>query len=157
MLRLSILLFPLLLIALPPVHVSAHHLGPHLVPRVVPLVAPLLVPVQSKWQEIGTTRTGNPVYVSPRSVRRGKDGIIKATIRVAYVAPVKTPKGNLTASRANAMFDCARMTFATSENTTYIDEKSNVIFQKTVNKLPGFGPAIVGNFADVALKHFCTK
>lgn len=157
MLRLSLLLFPLLLIALPPVHVSAHHLGPHLVPRVVPLVVPLLVPVQSKWQEIGTTRTGNPVYVSPRSVRRGKDGIINATIRVAYMAPVKTPKGNLTASRANAMFDCARMTFATSENTTYIDEKSNVIFQKTVNKLPGFGPAIVGNFADVALKHFCTK
>lgn len=55
------------------------------------------------------------------------------------------------------MFNCRTMTFATSENATYIDEKRNVIFQRTVNKRPGFGPAIVGNFADVALKHFCSK
>lgn len=122
----------------------------------------LLVPLRSagaqpRWQEIGKTRSGNPVFVDARSVKKGKDGIVNATIRVAYTAPVKTPKGNLTASRAVAMFDCAKMTFATKENATYIDEKRNTVFQRTVNKQPGFGPAIAGNFADVALQHFCRK
>jgi hypothetical protein len=110
---------------------------------------------QPRWQEIGTTRTGNPVYIDARSVKKGADGIINATIRVVYTTPVKTPKGNLTASRATAMFDCGKMTFATRENATYIDEKSNTVFQRTVNKQPGFGPAIAGNFADVALRHVC--
>lgn len=112
---------------------------------------------QGKWQEIGKTRTGNPVFVDPRSVKTGKDGIISATIRVAYTEPVKTPKGPVVASRANAMFDCKANTFATKENAMYLDEKKNEVFQRTVNGKPGFGPAIAGNFADVALKHFCTK
>ncbi len=112
---------------------------------------------QGRWEEIGKTRTGNPVFVERRTVTRGKDGIVNATIRVTYVKPVKTPKGDLTASRAIAMFDCAKMTFATKENATYIDETKNVVFQRTVNKIPGFGPAIAGNFADVALQHFCKK
>ena len=112
---------------------------------------------QSRWQEIGKTRTGNPVYVEARTVKKGKDGIVNATIRVVYATPVKSPKGDLTASRAVAMFDCAKMTFATKENATYIDEKTDNVFQRTVNKQPGFGPAIAGNFADVALQHFCKK
>lgn len=110
-----------------------------------------------RWQEIGKTRTGNPVYVDARSVKTGADGIINATIRVVYTTPVKSPRGNLTASRATAMFDCGRKTFATKENATYIDEKSNTVFQRTVNKQPGFGPAIAGNFADVALQYLCRK
>ncbi|MEP7382599.1 MAG: hypothetical protein ABI910_12990, partial [Gemmatimonadota bacterium] len=112
---------------------------------------------QARWEEIGQTRSGNPVFVDRRTVKTGSDGIINATIRVAYVKPVKTPKGDLTASRASAMFDCAKMTFAAKDNATYIDEKRNIVFQRTVNKIPGFGPAIVGNFADVALQHFCKK
>jgi len=112
---------------------------------------------QPRWQEIGKTRTGNPVYVDARSVRKGADGIVNATIRVVYTTPVKTPKGNLSASRAVAMFDCGKMTFATKENATYLDEKANTVFQRTVNKQPGFGPAIAGNFADVALQHLCRK
>lgn len=128
----------------------------------VALAFALLLPArpaqaQPRWQEIGKTRSGNPVYVDARSVRKGNDGIVNATIRVVYTTPVRSPKGNLTASRALAMFDCARMTFATKENTTYIDEKANRVFQRTVNKQPGFGPAIAGNFADVALQHLCGK
>lgn len=112
---------------------------------------------QNRWVEIGKTRTGNPVFVDEKTVKTGKDGIISATIRVAYLEPVKTPKGNVTASRALAMFDCKASTFATKENAMYIDEKTNNVFQRTVNAQPGFGPAIAGNFADVALKHFCAK
>lgn len=118
---------------------------------------PVAPATQPRWQEIGKTRTGNPVFVDPRTVKKGKDGIIHATIRVTYTKPVKSPKGDLTASRAIAMFDCAKMAFATKENATYIDEKANTVFQRTVNKQPGFGPAIAGNFADVALQHLCRK
>lgn len=119
--------------------------------------AAVVATVQPRWQEIGKTRTGNPVFIDQRTVKKGKDGIINATIRVTYTKPVKSPKGDLTASRAVAMFDCAKMTFATKENATYIDEKTNAVFQRTVNKQPGFGPAIAGNFADVALQHLCKK
>lgn len=128
--------------------------------RVFLLAALLAGPVttlQPRWQEVGKTRSGNPVYIDTRTVKKGSDGIINATIRVAYNTPVKTPKGNLTASRATAMFNCAAMTFATKENATYIDEKTDNVFQRTVNRQPGFGPAIAGNFADVALQHFCKK
>jgi hypothetical protein len=118
---------------------------------------PTSASAQGRWEEIGQTRSGNPVFVERRSVTKGSDGIINATIRVTYTKPVKTPKGELTASRARAMFDCAKMTFATRENATYIDEARNVVFQRTVNKIPGFGPAIAGNFADVALQYFCRK
>lgn len=116
-----------------------------------------LPPAQHRWVEIGKTRTGNPVYVDEKSVKTSKEGIISAAIRVTYLEPVKTPKGNVTAARALAMFNCKASTFATKENAMYIDEKSNNVFQRTVNAQPGFGPAIAGNFADVALKHFCVK
>lgn len=112
---------------------------------------------QGRWKEVGKTRTGNPVFIDQRSVKTGKDGIISATIRVAYEKPVKTPKGDVTASRAQAMFDCKASTFATKENAMYIDEKSDKVFQRTVNAKPGFGPAIAGNFADVAMKHLCAR
>lgn len=112
---------------------------------------------QGRWKEVGKTRTGNPVFIDQRTVKTGKDGIISATIRVAYDKPVKTPKGNVTASRALAMFDCKASTFATKENAMYIDEKTDKVFQRTVNAKPGFGPTIAGNFADVAMKHLCAK
>ena len=126
-------------------------------PAHAPRVAAPLSLAQGRWVEIGKTRSGNPVFVDQKSVKTAKDGIVSATIRVAYLAPVKTPKGNVTASRALAMFDCKASTFATKENAMYIEEKTNNIFQRTVNAKPGFGPAIGGNFADVALKHFCKK
>ena len=119
------------------------------------LALPRATPAQPTWREVGTTRTGNPVFVDARSIRKDAAGIIHAKVRVAYVTPVKTPKGPITAARATAMFDCARRTFATKENATYLDEKAGITFQRTVNRQPGFGPAIAGNFADVALRHLC--
>lgn len=118
---------------------------------------PSAATAQGRWKEVGKTRTGNPVFIDQRSVKTGKDGIISATIRVAYEKPVKTPKGDVTASRAQAMFDCKASTFATKENAMYIDEKTDKVFQRTVNAKPGFGPTIAGNFADVAMKHLCAK
>ena len=112
---------------------------------------------QGRWQEIGTTRSGNPVFVERKSVHRNREGLVVATIRVVFTTPVKSPQGNLTASRATATFDCAHNSFAALENTTYFDEKQNRVFAHNVNKQPGFGPAIAGTFADVALEHFCAK
>lgn len=124
---------------------------------VQPAPAASLTTLQARWKEVGKTRSGNPVFVDPRSVKRGKDGIVSATIRVTFNAPVKSPKGNITASRASAMFDCGKLTFAARDNATYLDEKKGTVFQRTVNKQPGYGPAIAGTFADVAMKHLCMK
>ena len=66
----------------------------------------------SRWREIGKTSVGNPVFVDPKSVKKGADGIVTATVRVVFAKPVATPKGPITASRTVAMFDCAKKVVA---------------------------------------------
>jgi hypothetical protein len=119
--------------------------------------APRLAPAQSgpfHWQEIGKTSQGNPVYIDPKTVKR-EEGIVSAVIRVTFVKPVKTSKGAVTSARASAMFDCAKKLIAAKENTMFIDEASGRIFEHTKNVKPGFGPAIVGSFPDVAMSYLC--
>lgn len=110
---------------------------------------------QSRWKEIGKTSVGNPVFVDPKSVKKGADGIVTATLRVAFVKPVATPKGPITASRTVAMFDCAKKVVAVKENTYYHDEKANRIYQHTAPGKPGFGTAIRGSLPDVAMGYLC--
>jgi hypothetical protein len=117
-------------------------------------LAPALTPYQGRWQEIGKTSTGNPVYVDPKSVKKDA-GIVTATVRVTFVDPVKVPQGKVTASRAVAKFDCAKKMVAVLENTMYTDEKSGAIYQKSVPKVPGFGPTFTSNFSGVALAYLC--
>ena len=112
---------------------------------------------QTKWQEIGKTSPGNPVLVDPKSVKKGADGIVTATVRVTFVKPVTTPKGPITASRTIAMFDCAKQVVAVKENTYYHDEKANRIYQHSAAGKPGFGPAIKGTLPDVAMAYLCKK
>jgi hypothetical protein len=107
-----------------------------------------------RWQQIGSTSQGNPVFIDPKSVKTAH-GITSAWIRVTFNKPVKMPKGDVTAARAHAMFDCAKKTLATKENALYLDEKTGALAQRTVNAQPGFGPTIGGSFADVALKYVC--
>lgn len=109
---------------------------------------------QGRWKEIGRTSSGNVVYVAPRSVKRAH-GIITALVRVRFTPPVQTASGTMTASHTIAMFDCAKHTIAAKENTYYIDEARNRIADRTVNKIPGFGPALKGTLGDVALTYFC--
>jgi hypothetical protein len=120
-----------------------------LAPPALPNVA------QAKWQEIGKTSAGNPVYVDPKSVKKGADGIVTATLRVTFVKPTNTPKGPITASRTVAMFDCAKKAVAVKENTYYHDEKSNNVYQHSAPKTPGYGPAIKGTLPDVAMTYLC--
>ena len=112
---------------------------------------------QSRWQDIGKTSAGNPVFLDPRSVKKAADGIVTATLRVTFVKPVATPKGPITASRTIAMFDCAKKVVAVKENTYFHDEAANRVFQKSAPQKPGFGPAIKGTLPDVALTHLCAK
>lgn len=112
---------------------------------------------QPKWQEIGKTSTGNPVFLESRSVRKSADGIITASIRVTYAPPLDTPKGKVTSSRAVAMFDCARNQVATRESVLFLDEKRGIEYSRRTIAKPGFGPALTSTFADVALRHFCAK
>ena len=115
----------------------------------------LLFVAQAKWKEIGKTMVGNPVFLDPKSVKKGADGIITATLRVPFVKPVTTPKGPITSSVTIAMFDCAKQVVAVKENTYYHDEKSNSIYQHSAAKTPGYGPAIKGTLPDVAMAYLC--
>lgn len=114
--------------------------------------------VQGRWQQVGLTSTGNPVFIDSKTVKTGKDGIISATVRVTYAKPVKIPgKPDLTASKASAMFNCSANSFAVKESWIFHDEKTNATYQHKVNKIPGYGPTLAGSFGDVAFKHFCRK
>jgi hypothetical protein len=120
------------------------------------LLAAALLP-QGKWQEIGRTSTGNAVFLDPRSVRKGGDGIITASIRATYSPPLDTPKGKVTSSRVLAMFNCVTMRVATKQSVLYLNEAKGVEYSRRVIAKPGFGPALSSTFADVALKHLCAK
>lgn len=116
-----------------------------------PLVAQ---PSSGRWRQIGTTVTGNPVYLDPKSVTKA-NGIVTATIRTTYAKPVETPKGPITASRAIAMFDCAKKQVAVKESIIWHDERKGTIYEKRAPTQPGFGPAFTSNFSGVALAYLC--
>lgn len=120
------------------------------------LVAPALGAQSPRWQSIGTTSSGNAVYLDPRSVSRDSSGIITATVRTVYAEPVATPQGPITASRATAMFNCTAKTVAVKESIIYHDERAGTVYRRSAPARPGFGPALTSTFAHVALQHLCT-
>lgn len=122
------------------------------------LVAVTLLPAQQgRWKNIGTTSTGNPVQIDPRSVRTAKDGIITATFRVPYAKPFDHPKGKVTVTRAVAMFNCAKRTVAVKSSTMYLDERADRIAERSAPKIPGFGPTFSSTFSGVAMDYLCPK
>jgi hypothetical protein len=120
------------------------------------LLAPAALLGQARWKEIGRTSSGNAVSVDPRSVKKNGD-LVSATVRVVFTEPVKTPKGPWKSARTVATFDCAKKSLAAKENVYYADEKGTKVTDRTVNKMPGFGPALRGSLGHVALTHLCAK
>ena len=55
------------------------------------------------------------------------------------------------------MFDCAKSTVAAKENTYYADEAGTKVVEKKTIAQPGYGPAIGGSMAKLALDYFCKK
>ena len=139
----------------------AHHL---LALLPVSLLAAAPAPAQSKapskaqprWLEIGKTVVGNPVYLDRRTMTT-KGGIITATLRVAFVKPVRTPRGELTSSRTIIMVDCAKQLLAVKENWYYHDEKANRVYEHKVVGQPGFAKAFEGSMQGVAVAHLCAS
>jgi len=112
---------------------------------------------QARWKEIGKTSTGNTVYVDPGSVKRDT-GIITARIRVRFLSPVILANGDqLALSHDVAMFDCAKSRVAKKESIYYSDVAATKVVQHTTIAQPGFGPALGGSMAQVALDYFCKK
>jgi len=125
------------------------------------LVAPLLLMpararAQAKWKEIGATSSGNAVYVDTRSVKKTGE-LVAANVRVVFKEPVKGAKGTFASYRTSATFNCTKKSLAAKENVYYADAKSTRVIDRTVNKMPGFGPALGGSLGAVALNHLCTK
>ena len=111
---------------------------------------------QSRWKEIGKTSAGNVVSIAPKSVKT-KNGIITADLQVRFVTPVETPQGKWMLSRHVAMFDCAKKAIAAKSTTYYGDVAATKVIEKKVTAQPGFGPALGGSMAQVALDYVCKK
>ncbi|GLC25685.1 surface-adhesin E family protein [Roseisolibacter agri] len=111
---------------------------------------------QPRWLEIGKTVVGNPVYLDRRTMTT-KGGIITATLRVAFVKPVRTARGELTSSRTIIMVDCAKRELAVKENWYYHDEKANRVYEHKVVGQPGFAKAFEGSMQGVAVAHLCAR
>jgi hypothetical protein len=105
-------------------------------------------------EKIGATSAGTPVMLETKSVKKA-NGIITATLRVGLQPVIKTADGDMVAMRSIAMIDCAAKTTATKERWFYYDAKGTKVARHDVPGKPGFGPAIKGSLADVALAHFC--
>jgi hypothetical protein len=106
------------------------------------------------WKEIGKTSAGNSVFVDPRSVKNVK-GIVSARVRVKFTNPVPTREGNWVTSQHSAMFNCAKSSVASKENVYYSDEKGSHVVKRDKIAIPGFGPALGGSMAKVALDYLC--
>ncbi|WP_331050862.1 surface-adhesin E family protein [Gemmatimonas sp.] len=107
-------------------------------------------------KEIGKTSVGTPVFLEQKSVTRAGD-VVTATVRVKLQPPIKNGAQELRSSRTIGMYDCAKQTVATKESWYYADDAGRKEGMHRTVKVPGFGPAIKGSLADVALKHLCTK
>ncbi len=103
---------------------------------------------------IGKTSAGSPVSLESKSVHSAH-GITTATLRVALEPPMKTSSGDMVSMRSVAMIDCAKQTTATKERWFYYDAKQSRIARHDVPKIPGYGPALKGSLAEVAITHIC--
>ena len=118
------------------------------------VLVPSLARAQKKWTPIGTTASGNPVFIDAKSVKR-TGSLVAATVRVVFTTPVKTPTGTWMSSRSSVTFDCATKKLAAKENTVYGDAKETKVVDRKVNKIPGYGPALGGTMGAVALDYVC--
>lgn len=107
-----------------------------------------------KWKDIGKTASGNVVSVDPKSVKRNGD-LVSATVRVVFTPPVKAARGTWASSKTIATFDCARRYLAAKENVFYSDANSTKVIERSVNKQPGFGPALGGSLGGIAVDYLC--
>ena len=118
------------------------------------LFVPSIAQAQKKWTQIGTTSSGNPVFVDAKSVKR-TGALVAATVRVVFTTPVQTPKGAWMSSRTMATFDCAKKSLAAKENVYYGDAKETRVVDRKVNAIPGYGPALGGSMGALALDYLC--
>jgi hypothetical protein len=118
------------------------------------LCAARMLPAQA-LTNIGATSAGTPVFLEAKSVSKA-GGIVTATFRVALSPTIKTSGKEMVSMRSTSMIDCAAQTSATKERWFYYDTKYKVEARHDTPGKPGYGPAIKGSLADVALKHFCT-
>ena len=107
-----------------------------------------------KWKDIGKTTSGNVVSVDERSIKH-KGDTVAATVRVIFTEPVKASRGTWKSSKTTAMFDCKRRYLAAKENVFYSDEKGTKIVERSVNKMPGFGPGLSGSLGGIAVDYLC--
>ena len=118
-------------------------------------VRPTAVAAQSsRWKEIGKTSAGNFVYIDPKSVKK-VNGIVSARLRVKFVKPVVDGKNTWAVSHHSAMFDCAKKAVAAKESIYYSDEAATKEVRRQTIAQPGYGPALGGSMAQVALDYVC--
>ena len=85
------------------------------------------------------------------------DNTVAATVRVVFTTPVKVARGTWASSKTRATFDCTRRYLAAKENVYYSDAKSTKVVERSVNKIPGFGPALGGSLGGLAVDYLCKK
>jgi hypothetical protein len=119
-------------------------------------LAPGALQAQRGWVSIGKTSAGNAVFVESRSVKRTGE-LVAANVRVVFTEPVKGAKGTFASYRTSATFNCTKKSLAAKENVYYADAKSTRVIDRSVNKLPGFGPALGGSLGAVALDYLCKR
>ena len=107
-----------------------------------------------KWKDIGKTSSGNVVSIDPRSVKH-HGALVSAVVRVVFTPPVKAARGMWASSRIDADFDCARRYLASKGSTYYSDARSTRVVERSVNKMPGYGPGLSGSLGGIAVDYLC--
>ena len=107
-----------------------------------------------KWKDIGRTSSGNVVSIDPRSVKH-RGALVSAVVRVVFIPPVKAARGTWASSRIDADFDCVKRYLASKGSTYYSDARSTKVVERSVNRMPGFGPGLSGSLGGIAVDYLC--
>ena len=130
------------------------------------LVALVLAPVllvglaafaAGDWREIGATPAGNKVSVS--SLRKLKNNVRTAWIRVEYKEPMRLPQGGpFVELRARVRFSCANgATTPTSEWLYARDRSGKLVVAKKPRSDSEFGKASEDGFGPMASQFVCSQ
>ena len=76
-------------------------------------------------------------------------------VRVVFTTPVHAQRGSWVSSRIATEVDCRTRYLASSGSTYFSDVKSTKVIERSVNKKPGFGPALSGSLGAIAVDHLC--
>lgn len=122
-----------------------------------PLLLGLVAIAAGDWRQIGSTPSGDEVFVS--SLSSPRNGQRTAWVRVQYKEPVKLPQGGpFLELRARVRFNCLSGSAVSNSEWLYSrDRGGKLVVSKKTRRDDQFGLTSEGGFGEIARDFVCKQ